>query len=152
MESTAEAARRVASGETGLAAVGSRNAAAFYGLEVIAADIQDTMNNCTRFVTLGVRPAQGGESGRWKTSVVCQVDGTKPGSLYRILAEFAEREVNLTKIESRPARTRLGAYLFFIDMEGGSGDGRVREALAAVEAKSLWFKNLGAYAVIEWDR
>lgn len=150
VESTAEAARRVAEGETGLAAIGSRTAAVLYGLDVIAADIQDTESNCTRFVTLKVQPATVAESGRWKTSVVCQIDGSRPGSLYRILAEFAEREVNLTKIESRPARTGLGAYLFFFDMEGGVGETRIRDTLSAVEAKSIWFKNLGSYPVVEW--
>jgi prephenate dehydratase len=152
VESTAEAARLVAEGGNGLAGIGSRNAAALYGLEVVAADIQDTASNCTRFVTLKVQPAASTEPGRWKTSIVCQIDGSKPGSLFRILAEFAEREVNLTKIESRPARTGLGAYLFFFDMEGGREEARIRDALAAVEAKSLWFKNLGSYPVVEWDR
>ena len=151
VESTAEAARRVAEGEVGLAAIGSRSAAALYGLEIIAADIQDTANNCTRFVTLRVRAADSSLTERSKTSVVCQIDGSKPGSLYRILAEFAKRDVNLTKIESRPARTGLGAYLFFLDMEGSAAELRVREALTAVEAQSLWFKNLGSYAIVDWE-
>jgi prephenate dehydratase len=152
VESTAEAARLVAEGELGIAAIGSRNAAALYGLEVIAADIQDTVSNCTRFVSLKVQPTDAAESGPWKTSIVCQIDGSKPGSLYHILAEFAEREVNLTKIESRPARTGLGAYLFFLDMEGGISEPRIRETLSAVEKQSLWFKNLGSYPLVEWER
>ncbi|HWR28972.1 MAG TPA: prephenate dehydratase [Negativicutes bacterium] len=152
VESTAEAARRASEGEAGLAAIGSRTAADLYGLDVVAADIQDTASNCTRFVTLKVQPADLTESGRWKTSIVCKIDGSRPGSLYRILSEFADREVNLTKIESRPARTGLGAYLFFLDMEGGSGESRIRETLAAVEKQSFWFKNLGSYLVMEWDR
>ena len=151
VESTAEAARRVAAGEPGLAAIGSRGAAALYGLEIIAADIQDTASNCTRFVTLQVQAADASRAERSKTSVVCQIDGSKPGSLYRILAEFAKRDVNLTKIESRPARTGLGAYLFFLDMEGSAAEARVREALTAVEEQSLWFKNLGSYAVVDWE-
>ena len=151
VESTAEAARLVAGGEPGLAAIGSRGAAALYGLEIIAADIQDTVSNCTRFVTLQVQAADASLAERSKTSVVCQIDGSKPGSLYRILAEFAKRDVNLTKIESRPARTGLGAYLFFLDMEGSAAEVRVREALTAVEEQSLWFKNLGSYAVVDWE-
>ena len=151
VESTAEAARRVAEGESGLAAIGSRSAAALYRLEIIAADIQDTANNCTRFVTLRVQAADSSRAERSKTSVVCQIDGSKPGSLYRILAEFAKRDVNLTKIESRPARTSLGAYLFFLDMEGSADEARVREALTAVEEQSLWFKNLGSYVVVDWE-
>ena len=151
VESTAEAARRVAEGESGLAAIGSRSAAALYRLEIIAADIQDTANNCTRFVTLRVQAADTSRAERSKTSVVCQIDGSKPGSLYRILAEFAKRDVNLTKIESRPARTSLGAYLFFLDMEGSADEARVREALTAVEEQSLWFKNFGSYVVVDWE-
>ena len=120
-------------------------------MEIIAADIQDTANNCTRFVTLRVQAADTSRAERSKTSVVCQIDGSKPGSLYRILAEFAKRDVNLTKIESRPARTSLGAYLFFLDMEGSADEARVREALTAVEEQSLWFKNLGSYVVVDWE-
>lgn len=152
VESTAEAARRVAEGDVELAAVGSRKAAELYGLEIVAADIQDISSNCTRFVSLRIRPADKTEPGPWKTSIVCQVDGSRPGSLYGILAEFANREVNLTKIESRPARTGLGAYLFFFDLEGGMGEVQIRDALAAVEEKSLWFKNLGSYPIVDWNR
>lgn len=152
VDSTAEAARLVAEGEPGLAAIGSRAAAGLYGLELLAADIQDTANNCTRFVSLGVLPLDMTLPGRWKTSIVCQIDGSRPGSLYHILAEFAEREVNLTKIESRPARTGLGAYLFFLDMEGGAGDPRIHSALQAVEKRSAWFKNLGSYLMVDWQR
>ena len=152
VDSTAEAARRVAEGEAGMAAIGSRSAAALYSLEMVAADIQDTSSNCTRFVTLQIQPLDSRLPGRWKTSIVCQIDGSRPGSLYHILAEFAEREVNLTKIESRPARTGLGAYLFFLDMEGGLGEARIQAVLQAVEQRSLWFKNLGSYLMLDWNR
>ena len=152
VDSTAEAARQVAEGEPGVAAIGSRAAATLYGLALVAADIQDTANNCTRFISLGVLPMDSSMPGRWKTSIVCQIDGTRPGSLYHILAEFAQNEVNLTKIESRPARTGLGAYLFFLDMEGGACDPRVQSALQAVEEKSIWFKNLGSYLTLDWQR
>ena len=152
VDSTAEAARRVAEGEPAMAAIGSRSAATLYGLALVAADIQDTSSNCTRFVTLQMQPQGSQLPGRWKTSIVCQIDGSRPGSLYHILAEFAEREVNLTKIESRPARTGLGAYLFFLDMEGGVGEAKVLAALRAVERRSLWFKNLGSYLMLDWNR
>lgn len=152
VDSTAEAARQVAVGEPGLAAIGSRTAANLYGLELVLADIQDTSSNCTRFVSLSVLPMDSRMPGCWKTSVVCQIDGSRPGSLYHILGEFAEREVNLTKIESRPARTGLGAYLFFLDMEGGAGEPQVQSALQAVEKRSIWFKNLGSYLIVDWQR
>jgi prephenate dehydratase len=152
VESTAEAARLVADGEPGFAAIGSRSAAELYGLAVIAADIQDTASNCTRFVSLGMFQVDPSGPGPWKTSIVCQIDGSKPGSLYHVLAEFAEREVNLTKIESRPARTGLGAYLFFFDLEGSVAEPRIDSALKAIAAKSLWFKNLGSYRVMAWNQ
>ena len=152
VESTAEAARRVATGEPGLAAIGSRGAAELYGLDIIAADIQDTSSNCTRFVSLKVQPAGKTAEGKWKTSIVIQIDGSRPGSLYNILAEFANRQVNLTKIESRPARTGLGAYLFFLDLEGSVAEAGVQSALEAVEKKSVWFKQLGSYPRVEWNR
>jgi prephenate dehydratase len=152
VESTAEAARRVAEGEAGLAAIGSRGAAELYGLDIIAADVQDTSSNCTRFVSLQVQPASHDAAGKWKTSIVIQIDGSRPGSLYNILAEFACRQVNLTKIESRPARTGLGSYLFFLDLEGSLDETDVKSALEAVEKKSVWFKQLGSYPVLEWNR
>lgn len=152
VESTAEAARRVAEGDFGLAAIGSRKAAELYGLDVMAADIQDVASNSTRFVSLRVLPAECSHTAQWKTSIVCQIDGARPGSLYRILSEFDQREVNLTKIESRPARTGMGAYIFFLDMEGGCQESCVAEVLTAVAAKSIWFKNLGSYPVEKWDR
>ena len=152
VESTAEAARQTAAGPTGMAAVGGRGAAEIYGLDIIAADVQDIANNCTRFVSLQVLPADTGAAGCWKTSVVIQIDGSRPGELYAILGEFACRGVNLTRIESRPARTGLGAYMFFLDMEGSAVEAGVQEAIAGVAARSLWFKPLGSYPVADWER
>ena len=142
-ESTAEAARLVAGGESGLAAIGSRSAAELYGLDIIAADIQDTSSNCTRFISLKMQPVVHTTAKKWKTSIVFQIDGTRPGSLYHILAEFAIRQVNLTKIESRPARTGLGEYLFFFDLDGSVNEADVKAALEAVQKKSIWFQTTG---------
>ena len=152
VESTAEAARRVSEGEPGMAAIGSRGAAELYGLDIIAADIQDISSNCTRFVSLQMQPAIRGAEGKWKTSIVNQIDGSRPGSLCDILAEFASRRVNLTKIESRPARTGLGSYMFFLDLDGSLHETAVKDALEAVEKKSFWFKQFGSYPVVEWNR
>ena len=144
MASTAEAAALVASGENGCAAIGSQRAAEIHGLEVAGADIQDEPNNCTRFVVLGRTPAQpAGAEG--KTSFVFQIDGEKPGSLWHVLEEFARRDVNLTRIESRPARTGLGQYVFFFDLEGSMANENIRAALDAVRPKSRWYKELGSY-------
>mgnify|MGYP003756924931 CR=1 FL=1 len=146
VESTAAAAYRVASGAKDHAAVGSLRAAALYGLEAAAADIQDNANNSTRFIVLGRKPAAAGKM-PCKTSFVCQINGEKPGSLCDILVELARRDVNLTRIESRPARTGLGEYIFFLDAEGSWRDENVHSAIEAVRRKSRWFKNLRSYPV-----
>ncbi|MDR3564582.1 MAG: prephenate dehydratase [Negativicutes bacterium] len=146
VESTAAAAYQAASGAKHCAAVGSLRAAEIYGLQVLATDIQDSPNNATRFVVLSKQPALAQQDNR-KTSLVCRINGEKPGSLYEILGEFAQRNVNLTKIESRPAQTGLGMYIFFFDIEGNGEDANVRAAVESVREKSLWFKELGSYPV-----
>ncbi|HWQ61675.1 MAG TPA: prephenate dehydratase, partial [Negativicutes bacterium] len=146
VDSTAAAAYQVASGAKNHAAVGSLRAAQLYGLETVAADIQDNPNNSTRFIVLARDAAAAGGS-KTKTSLICQINGEKPGSLCEILSEFASRRVNLVKIESRPARTGLGFYIFFLDAEGSLEEGNVRDAVDAVREKSIWFKNLGSYPV-----
>ncbi|MDT8900456.1 prephenate dehydratase [Anaeroselena agilis] len=146
VESTAAAAYQVASGAKNTAAIGSLRAARLYNLAVPAVDIQDNPNNSTRFIVLA-RDAAAPAGPNCKTSVICQINGEKPGSLYEILGEFARRQVNLTKIESRPARTGLGLYIFFLDAEGSLEDGNVRAAVEAVRERSIWFKSLGSYPI-----
>lgn len=146
VDSTAAAAYQLASGAKNHAAIGSLPAAEIYGLKVVAADIQDDSQNSTRFFVIAQQPLAGVVSG--KTSVVCQIpDEEKPGGLYEILGEFARRGVNLTKIESRPARSGLGVYIFFFDMAGTYEDENIRAALEAISQKSKWYKNLGSYPV-----
>ncbi|MDF2569658.1 MAG: pheA [Sporomusa sp.] len=146
VESTAEAARMVAVSDGLYAAVGSLKAGDIYGLTVLAADIQDNNANSTRFIGLERQPASR-THGKCKTTLVCQINGERPGSLYNILEEFAKREVNLTRIESRPARTGLGMYIFFFDIEGGITESNIAAAIHAVEVKCLWYKNFGSYPV-----
>ncbi len=143
-DSTAAAAKIVAEGMPDCAAIGSIRASQLHGLTVAADNIQDQNNNCTRFIVLKRRPDTGKDGCR-KTSVVCKINGERPGSLCEFLLEFAKREVNLTKIESRPARTGLGEYIFFFDVEGSVSEEKVNAAIKAIEMKSLWFKNLGSY-------
>ncbi|CVK19803.1 prephenate dehydratase [Sporomusa sphaeroides] len=146
VDSTAEAARIVAAGDGRYAAVGSAKAAEIYGLKILAGDIQDNIANSTRFISLERQPVRQVQ-GNCKTSLVCQINGLRPGSLYNILQEFAAREVNLTRIESRPARTGLGLYIFFLDMEGSTAESNIAGAVKAIEEKCLWYKNLGSYPV-----
>lgn len=147
MNSTADAATHVASGIANYAAVGSLGAADIYGLQIITSDIQDSSTNCTRFIVIGDVPADSSLPNKYKTSVVCKMNGARPGSLCEILQEFAERDVNLTRIESRPARTGLGNYIFFFDLDGSLKESNVHSAVDAVKEKSLWFKSFGSYPI-----
>lgn len=145
--STAEAVRAVAASEEPVAALGTRLAAELYGCDVLADAVEDGEENLTRFVWLGPAgtPAQGGPAN--KTSVVFWgFNDESPGALVRLLAELADREINLTKIESRPRRVRLGHYMFFADLDGAAEDEHVAEALAALRGHVETLKILGSYA------
>ncbi|MDQ3944905.1 MAG: prephenate dehydratase [Actinomycetota bacterium] len=143
--STAEAAQQVArSRAAGRAAISTTLAARLFGLEVLAADVEDHPENQTRFVVLGrgIPPRTGHD----KTSVVVFQSQDRPGSLLAILQEFAARAVNLTKLESRPTKRGLGNYCFFIDCEGHVSDELVADVLRNLSAKHT-LKFLGSYPV-----
>ncbi|HEX6970821.1 MAG TPA: prephenate dehydratase [Limnochordia bacterium] len=140
--STAEAARQAAAQE-GAAAIGTALAARLYGLNILVPDVQDVSENATRFCVVGRELAE--RSGYDKTSIVFAFPEDRPGQLCDALSEFASRGVNLTKLESRPARRTLGEYLFIADCEGYWTDPPLAAALAAVRAKSGFFKVLGSY-------
>jgi prephenate dehydratase len=148
--STAEAAREVArSKRKGLASIGTEQGAAHAGLEVIARAIEDHPGNETRFVIVGHGvPAPTGHD---KTSIVCFQREDKPGSLLAILQEFAARAINLTKLESRPAKRGLGDYCFFIDFAGHLDDELVADCLRNLAAKQAEVKFLGSYPVTGED-
>lgn len=152
--STAEAVRLVKSGKPGWAAIGTRLAAELYGCTVIAQSIQDREDNETRFVWLtherdGQPPPLRAEAGQAsKTSIVFWGAGADhAGWLVRCLDEFARREINLTKIESRPMRERLGHYMFFVDMEGSLKQEAVDQALAGLRETCQEVRVLGSYPV-----
>jgi prephenate dehydratase len=143
--STAEAARMVGEGsERGVAAVGTALAAELYGLEILAADIEDHPENQTRFVVVatGGVPAPTGHD---KTTIVCFQHHDQPGSLLGILQEFAARAINLTYLSSRPTKTSLGQYCFLIDLEGHVADEVVADCLRELRAKLADVKFLGSY-------
>ena len=151
-ESTAKAAELVAGGESGVAAICTERAGELYGLSAVATEIQDSMTNSTRFYQLRRRPASmlcDAEAGR--AVIVCQIDGARAGSLCGVLEEFAARGVNMTRIVSRPARTGLGVYIFFFDLEIEAGKSRepLEDAIEAVRKKSFWLKDLGRFPVLE---
>ena len=140
-DSTAEAAR-LASEEGGAAAVGSALAAERYGLRVLARDVQDARTNATRFIVLGRSWA--GPTGRDKTSVVFSFKN-RPGGLRDALSAFAEEEIDIKRIESRPSRRRAWTYVFFADFEGHPEDERVKRALQKLEEHTTYLTLIGAY-------
>lgn len=142
--STARAAEIVSGGEYGLkaAAIGSFIAAEVYGLKILAENIQDNDNNFTRFVIISDKDSE--RTGNDKTSLVFSTED-KPGSLYRILEIFNLWDINMTRIESRPAKKQLGQYIFFVDIEGHREDEDVRDALMMVKRKTSFFRLLGSY-------
>jgi prephenate dehydratase len=154
--STAEAVRCVASERRpGQAALGTRLAARIYGATVIRAGVEDRADNETRFVWLAragdaetIPPLREppGAGAEWKTSLVFWGLGAeRAGWLVRCLDEFARREINLTKIESRPRRERLGSYMFFADLAARQQDARVGEALAGLAGMCEEVRVLGSY-------
>ena len=143
--STAEGVRIAAEATEPWAAIGPRLAADLYGGAVLAERIEDHPDNLTRFVWLapeGTEPT-GPAS---KTSVVFWgFNDRSPGALMRVLGDFADRDINLTKIESRPRRTEIGHYMFFADLEGAAGDAAVTEALGALSRRVEVLRVLGSY-------
>jgi len=144
--STADAVRQVAGGLEAAAALGTRQAAELYGCAVLRENVEDHPDNETRFVWLaraGTEPADGE---RFKTALVFWGAGSSgPGWLVRCLAEFAERDVNLTRIESRPLRQRLGEYMFFLDLDGRVGDEHVAAAVGALRGHADVVRVLGSF-------
>lgn len=141
VSSNAEAARRAA-GEAGTLAIAGAAAAKLYGLQVLASNIEDRPDNTTRFLVIGT--VETGPSGIDKTSLV--ISGkNQPGALFRLLTPLARHDVNMTRIESRPARRSKWEYVFFIDIEGHARDRRIAKVLAALEREAAFYKCLGSY-------
>jgi prephenate dehydratase len=143
--STAEAVRMVGEASPeGTAALGSSLAGKLYGLEVLAADVEDNPENSTRFVVVAASgiPAPTGHDG---TSIVCFQRDNHPGSLHAILGQFTARNLNLTKLESRPTKSSLGDYCFIIDVEGHIDDEVVADCLRELHAQLAGLKFLGSY-------
>jgi prephenate dehydratase len=146
--STAEAVSAVAAAEEPWAAIGTRLSATLYECAVLADDIEDHHDNETRFVWL--TPAGTPTAGPpTKTSIVFWgFNDESPGALVAVLREFSDREINLTKIESRPRRVRLGHYMFFADLEGGEEEPAIADALESLSKRVETLRVLGSYPAL----
>lgn len=146
--STAEAVREVAASDEPWAALAAASAAAIHGGVVLRDGVEDEPDNVTRFVWIA--PAGTAPSGAppWRTTLIfSELGADHPGALVEALEVFAAREVNLTRIESRPLRRGLGRYMFFLDVEGAATEPAVAEALAALREKAENVRVLGSYPV-----
>jgi prephenate dehydratase len=144
-DSTADAVRIVAGSDRPWAALGNRLCAELYGCEVLEDGVENIPGNETRFVFLARERLPRSLSGTWKTSLVFWGLPDTPGALVEILKAFAERGINLSKIESRPLKLGLGRYIFFVDLDGHEQDERVVNAIDAVRATVETLRVLGSY-------
>ncbi len=138
--STAAAAKELENRDDALA-IGSKNNAELYNLKIIEENISDDVSR-TRFIIISNDREPWGNGN--KTSIIFAVKD-KPGALFGVLNEFAKQNINLTKIESRPSRRKLGEYFFFIDFEGNLNDGKVKSAVEGIKDKITFLKVLGSY-------
>lgn len=142
--STAGAVEEVATkGDPSVAAIGPLRAAELYGAAVLARNIEDNHQNVTRFIALAARDHE--PTGSDKTSLAVTVRQNVPGSLHAVLDELAADVIQMTKLESRPAKNVLGEYYFLIDIEGHRLDDTVAAALERMRAKADIFKVFGSY-------
>ncbi len=143
VSSNAEAARRAAE-DAESAAIAGRMAAEHYGLGILAANVEDDPNNTTRFAVLSERDVP--PSGRDKTSFVMSTRN-RPGAIHELLTPLAQNQVSMTRLESRPLRTGLWEYVFFVDIEGHQTDANVARALDEMRERAAFLKILGSYPV-----
>ncbi len=141
VNSNAEAARRVAD-EVGAAAIAGQTAAEIYQLQIVAERIEDDINNTTRFAVIG--QTEPSPSGNDKTSLLLS-NPNKSGALYHLLEPFAENNVNMTRIESRPSRQGIWEYIFFVEVEGHIKDAPIAKSLHRLEGQISLVKHIGSY-------
>jgi chorismate mutase/prephenate dehydratase len=124
------------------AAIASERAAQIYDMTIIAKEIEDIKNNSTRFFVLNRKDSP--YSGQDKTSIIFAAKSV-PGSLYKVLKKFADRNINLTKIESRPTKSTPWEYHFYLDFEGHRTETKCQQALNSIKDKTIFIKILGSY-------
>lgn len=141
--STAKAAEMCVE-DPSVGAIASEVAAKLYGLRIVKRRIEDNINNFTRFLVIAQKSPP--PTGKDKTSVMFSIKD-RVGALYEMLQPFAEYEINLSKIESRPSKKKAWEYIFYIDMEGHQDDPKVKKALEELRSHCLFLKVLGSYPV-----
>ncbi|MDK2791065.1 MAG: prephenate dehydratase [Methanothermococcus sp.] len=151
VSSTAKAVKTVFESKNHeLGAIGSKETAKIYDLKILDEHIQDYPNNKTRFILIGSDESNFDfnlESTIQKSTVILELKEDKPGSLYNILKEFYERNINLTRIESRPSKKKLGSYIFYIDFEHGLNENYILNILDTLDNHLSNIKYLGNYGV-----
>jgi chorismate mutase / prephenate dehydratase len=141
VNSNAEAAR-LASHESGAAAIAGQAAAEIYELKTLASRIEDHVNNTTRFAVLGQQAVL--PTGNDKTSLILSRPN-QSGALYHLLQPFAQNQVSMTRIESRPSREGIWEYIFFVDIEGHIEDAGIKKSLDTLQKEASFIKHLGSY-------
>ena len=145
--SNAKAVEEMLSANRGAAAISSERSANLYGATVLKKNVEDNPNNETRFVVLSNNDHE--MTSDDKTALCFEFDGDSPGILSESLTEFASRNINLVKIESRPNKRRLGRYVFLVDIDGHRKTLEVKEALDALASKVSMLKIFGSYPKCE---
>ncbi len=136
-----------------MAAIASRESAQMYGLDILIPNIQDRKENHTRFIAIeahdGVieKTAAASKKDDFKTSIIVYLKKDRPGALYELIGEFAKRDINLTRIESRPSKRELGDYIFYIDFAGHINDANIKDALDNITSNVGMLKMLGSYPI-----
>ncbi|KZE75193.1 prephenate dehydratase [Paenibacillus elgii] len=149
--SNGEAARMVRElGDPAAAALAPLGAGALYGLETLAAGVQDHQNNFTRFVLIGHEKPQLKETADRKTTILVTLPEDFPGALHQVLSAFAWRRINLSKIESRPTKKKLGSYYFYIDIEASMDSVLLPAALQEIEAIGCQVRLMGCYPTFSY--
>ena len=146
--STAEAVRTVVESDQPWAALGAESAARLYGAAVLRGGVEDEADNITRFVWVAPEGTSPSGTGPWRTSLVfSELGEDHPGALVDALQVFSSREVNLTRIESRPLRRGLGRYQFFLDIEGAAGEDPLAAAIEELRSKAETVRVLGSWPI-----